>query len=431
MKTRVLRPIAASALLFFLILLGPSQGWSGESGEEVRTYSPEKPVTVETFIQEVVERNPDLKKMKNRTLSAREGIEPAGTLPDPVIGISLTNIPVDEFVFSREPMTSKDFFISQKIPFPGKLGLKEEIEKLRSASLEESTESVKVRLAFVARKALFALAETRREREITEKTKVLFKEYLEAARKLYSVGKGRQQDVFRAQTEIFNLDRKLEKLGKREKDLVSLLNTLRSAPVDTPIRVTGLPETGTPVAPLEELVEKAKGENPSYRAQLDKVRMAEKMVRLAEKNLYPDFTLQLRYRQRERRTDYVTGAVALNLPIFAGRKQKKIVKKNEYNLLSAREEARSTLEKIQNDLKEALNSLQDAERELSILRNAVLPEARKTVESALSSYSVGDLEFNSLVRAALQLYKYEIEEARLVMLSRISRAKIKMLTGEI
>ncbi len=102
------------------------------------------------------------------------------------------------------------------------------------------------------------------------------------------------------------------------------------------------------------------------------------------------------------------------LPIFAGRRQ-----------LPARDEAAAEERMAQADLSSAraeidagidelLADLDQARALVDLYRDEILPESRATVESALSSYRVGAVDFLTLVDAQMTVNRYEGEFYQLI-----------------
>ncbi len=67
---------------------------------------------------------------------------------------------------------------------------------------------------------------------------------------------------------------------------------------------------------------------------------------------------------------------------------------------------------------------------ISLLDSAIIPAGKNTVESALSAYRVGKLEFNSLVSAEIDLFRYELERAAHVSRYNERIAELWMVIGK-
>jgi outer membrane protein TolC len=424
--------------LFLILLFFNGQGIA--LGSDNDTY-------LEGLIKEVLERNPDLIKAREKKSATEHLVLPSGTLPDPNVGFSFSNFPTDTFDFDQEPMTSFDLFFTQKFPFPGKLSLKEEIAEIRSQQAGKTVSELENMLIYRTRRAYFRLYDISQAINITKKTRAILKQILGVAKQRYAVGKALQQDVFRAQTAVSNIDRRLFDLDKMRIEIIALINTLRSKQVDTDVTVTRRLPIDEIGYSEEELVESAKQWNPTLARLQLKIVEGEKGVSLARRELYPDFALSTRYRFREDRSDFLTGAVTryrfredrsdfltgavtLTVPLYASRKQKEIISSRKFELKSTENGYESYLDLISFNVREIKSDLFSLKNRISLLDSAILPEARNTVESAMSAYTVGKLEFLSLVSAELAMFKYELELSALKSKYNERVAELWMVTGK-
>ena len=76
------------------------------------------------LIEEGIAQNKEIKSLEDEVASLKEEIPFAGSLEDPRLGFAILNLPTDTFDFDQEPMTQKQIFIAQKIPWFGKLNLR-------------------------------------------------------------------------------------------------------------------------------------------------------------------------------------------------------------------------------------------------------------------------------------------------------------------
>ncbi|MGD9334946.1 MAG: hypothetical protein PVJ50_08180, partial [Desulfobacterales bacterium] len=98
------------------------------------------------LIEEGLANNQDIKSLESRVKSLRQEISFAGSLNDPRIGLALLNIPTDNFRFDQEPMTQKQIFIAQKIPWFGKLSLRSQQAALKAIRQEAILKAKQVEL---------------------------------------------------------------------------------------------------------------------------------------------------------------------------------------------------------------------------------------------------------------------------------------------
>lgn len=168
---------------------------------------------------------------------------------------------------------------------------------------------------------------------------------------------------------------------------------------------------------------------PALQAVRERVAAAQAGYRAARRALYPDFTITLGYGQRPQFENLVTLMVGISIPLWAGSRQLPL--RREMAIMQTMQEAREldlyneTYARIAELTAEA-----DRARNLSVLyATAVLPQARAAVESALSSYRVGEVDYMTLVQNEMTVNRYEIESVRLTAEYHRAIAQIEALIG--
>jgi cobalt-zinc-cadmium efflux system outer membrane protein len=380
-----------------------------------------------SLVREAIERNPDLMASKSAAEAREQRVLPAGSLPDPMLSLAFSNLPVDDFALDKEPMTSRDIGITQAIPFPGKLSLKEEIAKLEAAQAGDRVESMKNLVRFRVKKDFFLLLENREITRLTEKNKALLGELLAVANSRYAVGKAPQQDLFKAQVEISRLENMLISLRRKNVELLADLNTLRNRPVGTPLDLPAGCTVPGIVHPEEKILEIAKESNPDLKREKDAVKQKETALKLARKQILPDFQIGAAYKFREdapngtERPDFFSAGIGISLPIWYGRKQDKEVEAALRDLSSAESSYENAWNGLQNRIREITSDIAALKASLSLFDTGLLPQARESVASSLSAYQVGAVEFSSVLLGQIALYQQEIE---------VRAAQLELVLGE-
>ena len=353
-----------------------------------------------------------------------------------MLSLSLSNVPVDDFRFDKEPMTSKDIGFTQAIPFPGKLSLKQEIARLSAVQGSDRVESMRNLIRFRVKRDFFLLMENREVTRLTEKNKALFGELLAVANSRYSVGRTPQQDLFKAQVEISRLEKMLIALRKKKVELVADLNTLRNRPVTDPVELPvayDLPEIPDDESQLLEL---AKISNPDLRREEDAVRQRETALALARKQILPDFQIGGAYKVRENpptggeRPDFFSATVGITLPIWHGRKQDKEVEASVRELSSAKSRYEEAWNAIRNRLQEIAADIAAQRDSLSLFDTGLLPQARESVNSSRAAYEVGQVEFASVLLGQIVLYQQEIDREKTAETLRIRTSELELVLGK-
>jgi cobalt-zinc-cadmium efflux system outer membrane protein len=79
------------------------------------------------LIAEAMRANPEIRAAENERLAARQRVAPAGALDDPMVEAGLLNVPTTSYRLNREDMTMKMLGVAQKLPWPGKRALREQV----------------------------------------------------------------------------------------------------------------------------------------------------------------------------------------------------------------------------------------------------------------------------------------------------------------
>jgi len=391
---------------------------------------------LQDLVRESLERNPELAASRSTAEALDQRVLPAGALPDPMLSLSLSNVPTDDFELDKEPMTSKDIGFTQAIPFPGKRSLKQEIAQLSAVQGSDRVESMRNMVRFRVKRDFFLLMENREVTRLTEKNKALLGELLEVANSRYSVGKAPQQDLFKAQVEISRLQKMLIALRKKRVELVADLNTLRNRPVTDPVELPGsfdLPELRYGEA---ELLEMAKSSNPDLRRAADAARQKEAALKLARKQILPDFQIGGAYKVREdtptgmERPNFFSATIGITLPLWHGRKQDREVEASVRDLSSAKSGYESAWNAIRNRLQEISADIAAQRETLSLFDTGLLPQARESVNSSRSAYEVGRVEFASVLLGQIGLYQQEIDREKTAGTLRIRTSELELVLGK-
>jgi len=399
----------------------PSSEHAPEGNEDV----------LRALVRDALERNSDLNAMRSTSEGRKERIRPAGALPDPMLSLMLSNVPTDDFSFSKDPMTSKGIGFIQAIPFPGKLSLKEEIARLEAVQASDRVESVQNSIRYRVKRDFFLLMENREVIRLTEKNKALLQELLAVANTKYAVGRAPQQDLFKAQVEISRMERTLIALRKKDVELLADLNTLRSRPVDTPVEIPSFYAMPEVLLREPELLEIARSSNPDLKREADSTSQKETALKLARKQILPDFQIGAEYMNRDfmDEPDMVTAKVMMSVPLWHARKQDKEVEASIRDVSTAKSSYRNTWNAVQNRIREITADIAALRESLSLFDTGLLPQARESVNASLAAYQVGQVEFASVLMGQVSLYQHEIDREKTAEGLRIRTADLELVVG--
>lgn len=388
------------------------------------------------LIAETFDNNPEIKAAQRAYAAARARIDPAGALNDPTLEAGVVNLPLADSPFSRDDMTMKMIGLSQRLPFPGKRGLRRDVASEDAQSTAYGYQETVNRITRAVKIAYFDLELMHATIELVEKNKSILADFLHLAEDHYTLGMGSQADVLKAQTQISRMLDELLRLGRELPAIeAELVRVLGRHPI------SDLPNINRPQLreqPLnqESLYQTALAQRPQLKALQSIIARTEKEVELARKDYYPDLDLRLSYGQRNstldgaNRPDMVSFSVAINLPVWRNSKLEPRIAET----LAVRDQAMHLFQSQRNDIAAGLRQQTTAaEQNLKSIRlyqTAILPQALLTVESALAAYRVNRVDFLTLLDSQMTVYEYEINLITVITNYNKALAEIDFLTGE-
>jgi outer membrane protein TolC len=389
-----------------------------------------------SLVAEALANNPEIQAALRERDAAHQRIAPAEALDDPVLEAGVVNAPLASSTFNREDMTMKMIGLSQRLPFPGKRGLRRDAAAQDAHSVGHGYQETVNRVARDIKIAYFDLGLTLERTRLVEKNKLILEDLLHIAERHYGVGLGSQADALKAQTQVSRMLDELLKLARErptvEAELIRALGRNASAAIPAPEP----PQLREENLNLEVLRETAMAQRPQLLALQSIVARNEKAADLARRNYYPDFDVRLAYGQRDnmldgsRRPDMVTLTVAVNLPVWRENK----IAPRVAEALAKRDQAESLYQAQRNEV--AANLRQQialAEQNLQSARlyqTAILPQARLTVESSLAAYRVNRVDFITLLDNQITVFNYEMSLASAIAGYNKALVEINLLIGK-
>ncbi len=338
------------------------------------------------------------------------------------------------------------------MPFPGKPALRESIAVAEHSTVAAEAADKSYEIVNAVRAAYYELYTLERSLEITERHASLLTDFVRVANVRYRVGSGLQQDVLKANVELGRVrERLLQQLAQREA-AAARLNALVDRSPDVPIEAPALPsdlvqlafampDTGAVrlvgsmpqqhgIPSLSELIDLAIAQRPLLAAHRSAIQRQQLAVDLARKNLWPDFALSVGYGQRGAdREDFISANIGIGLPIFAGRKQKRLIDAAIAGEARAGAAYQETVNRIGARLAELRARLVKLREQLILYRDGIVPQATAALQSATSAYQVGSVDFLTLVNSEATLYRYELDYHRLLASFLRTAADIERTVG--
>jgi cobalt-zinc-cadmium resistance protein CzcA len=157
---------------------------------------------------------------------------------------------------------------------------------------------------------------------------------------------------------------------------------------------------------------------------------------LAGKNYYPDFTIGVDYRIRDKiagdpveGADYMTFKIGLNIPLWFFAKQKHQLRSAYFHTMASRENERTIRDALESELNNKLSYLDFAFKSAEEYANSIIPESEIALEAAVKAYEVGQIDFDALLAAQSDLLEIRLEYLDLLRQFNQTVAVLKELVG--
>lgn len=370
-----------------------------------------KSVSLETFIRLALENNPQIRAAERRWYSAQTRGTQVSTLPDPVFSYAHFIENVETRVGPQEGILT----LSQKIPFPGKLGLKKKMADQDAVAAMQSYEATKRDVVFQVKAAYYDLYWVDRSLKILNDYLDLLRDFTRVAEQKYVTGEGIQANVLKSQVEVSSVvERKLQ-FEKTRDGIVARLNALLDRPENQAIPPVAEIDTSRREIDESTLIATALQQREELNSVRAMVGKSEFMQGLARREYFPDFQVKANFINVSQGVSTAPDAgknawsvmVGLNLPIWFG-KRKAAVREAE-ELIAAN---RLTLENLENqvrsEIRDLVSQLEVTEQTLELYERGLLRQAESSLESALSSYRTGRLDFLDLLDAERMLLTFNL-----------------------
>jgi outer membrane protein TolC len=389
--------------------------WAEAKAETKSTNRDESILKLDKAIEQALLGNPGLGEIKARAEAMAAIPSQEGTLPDPTLRFGALYLPTNSFSLRQDDFTMMEVGISQEIPFPGKLALREKIAEQEALAAADSVDEARLRLVREVKQGWWRLFYYDRALSLLDEAERFFHQLIDIAQVKYKLGKGTQQDVLLAQLELSKLkDEKLDLISMRHGQ-EARFNALLDRTPEMSVRIPSEAEFKLPVIVGSALQDKALQTRPLFAQHRKMLGAALARVDLAKKNFYPDLTVGAFYDVRQgtpsgqSRSDFASVQLSINVPIYANRKQAKAVDQRQSELLQERYAILDEHHKIQAEITAKAAEYQHAKEKLLLLEHEIIPQAQQTVSSMLAAYQVSQTDFTDLLRTQLSFFQYQTQ----------------------
>ncbi len=388
-------------------------------------------LSLDDVVREVLAVNPAIASSRHTIEAQRRRITQAGALPDPNLTVSWMGDPVPFKTQSMDPSSYRGITAMQMFPLGGKRELRREMARKEVVVSEADKTATERRLVAEAKAAFYDYSFADKALTITARNKARLQQLAEISEARYRVGKAMQQDVLRAQVEVSMFLQRTVTLEQQRSIAAARLNTLMGRPVDASLPPAAADLKKDTLPDLSALLPIAETGDPMLKREQGMVERNQVAITMAQKEFVPDLSVGYMYQQRPGMPDMNGMQFTINLPIFYRSKQREGVAQAKQELLAAERSHDARHLELTYELKQMYAMAVGANKMLDLYNDAIIPQAELALQSAQSSYSVGNVDFLTLVTNFTTINGYEVDYYRQLADYEIALARMEALTGDL
>jgi len=366
-----------------------------------------------------VKKHPQVIAAYDDWAASVENITVARSLPDPKLTFELY---VGDILTSLMPGLEADF------PGPGKLAARAAAASAESRAKYFQFATAVQQTAFAVEKSFYPLHFLDAKLDVNRQTLGLLASLENLARAQNEVGRGTLQDVLRAQIEQEKLRTETANLEDSRRVLLAQYKAalgLHSEQADPPVPVQ--PEFTKTKTSDEELFAAALKQNPRLKELEAEIKVADASIRVAQKDKVPDFTAGGKVDVKA--NPFVWNPqFSMTLPIWRDKLAAELAAAQAGKRAA---EARLSAEQISLavDFAEQTYLIREADRELTLLRERLLPRARQSLDVSRAAYRSGQVDFLNVIDAERTLLNFQLDEIAAQIQRELARAELSLLVG--
>lgn len=360
-------------------------------------------LSLETLAQEVLARNPSLAQMVAAWQAASARYPQVTSLEDPMLA---GRVAPPSFGSNRVD-AGYMVEVSQKFPFPGKLGLRGENALSEASASGHDVEDVRLQLIESVQDAFYEYYLVERGLEVNADGLKFWQQTKKDAASRYETGKVDQQDVLQADVEFGREQERRLTLEETKQISIARINTLMHLPPDCALPpppkdvrlADGLPE-------VQVLRDTALARRPDLKALADRIQAEQATLALAHKEFYPDFEVSAGY-------DTIMGngpmrdlapqvGVRVNVPLYKARRYGAVSEAQAKIAQRQAELARQT-DQVNFQVQEAYEKVRKSEKAVRLYKDTILPAAELNAKAARTAYVAGKITALSRIEAERNL----------------------------
>lgn len=367
--------------------------------------------SLESLLREALENNPGIESARFREQATEQRISQMRSWMPPTL----------KYQYNRQPIGTMDqlnfmdmhvYSLSQRIPFPGKVSARVDMERANYEMSSFNRGDDEVQLAANVKETYYQLWMMQKKLEVNREIQGLLENFVASAERLYEVDRIGLEAVLSAQTNLSKL-RTEERtiINDYNKMLVMFNQKLDRDPDEQLGIIRTLPPEEIPQN-IEEFERGMLAERPDIQAIRSGIQMNEAEIRSARREYYPDIMVDVMYMQMASgMKDQLGAMVSLRIPLAPWSSNMVTKRVSEaQNERSSREKALKNMTTMaRSEMRQAFLDIETQLDVLRLYREEVIPNAEQTAESVLGAFQAGKTEYLMVLDSLRMLEMFRME----------------------
>lgn len=356
------------------------------------------------------------------------------TLPDPQLRLGMFNLPVDTFSTTQEPTTQLRLGVQQAFPKGDSLEYKQQQSRWLSKASIAQADDESLKIIRNLRETYLNLYYEIESEKVINSSRALFKSLVEITEAQYAAGRIKQQDVLRADLEFSRLDdRQVKVLGMQDEYRATLAQWIGESAYE-------VIDNDFPVLPeLPEAidVDAMLTEHPAIKMESSKISASQSVVSIAKQGYRPGINAFVEYRKRfgdnpngSDRADMLAAMVTLDIPLFTGKRQDKLVAATIEKNTAAKYQRDNKLRTLKHMFEKNQAAYKRLGQRQKLYSEQLTTSAKNNAKASLRAYQSGVTEFTTLMRSRMTELDVKLAELRVRVDRARAKSRLLYITGE-
>jgi outer membrane protein TolC len=388
------------------------------------------PLSLNPLLDEAKKNNPEILAAAKRYEAAKTRIPQAKSLDDPVIGISFQRTKGSPFQLQTTPSDERMLSITQAFPSFGKLSLKGKIALIESQMAAAEYKNTQLKIIDSVKNAYYELFMNYKEIGLNQDSIIFLQNLEKIAESRYAVGKVPQEDLFKINTEIAQLNNEIVNLKQENSAKKTLLNTLLDRQPESLLGIPELSEDTSFNIGVDNLYKLTIENQPELLAFSYAIERNKYAHSLAKRNFFPDFIAGITER------GFTTGTIgpwdlmlAFTVPLWFWTKQRYAVKEAIANVDEAKAAYQAMKNKALAQTKDLAVRIKTARNTINLYKNEQIPLLESSISVSLSAYQSGKGDIMMLLDSERMLIEAKINYYRALMDYNRALADLEFVVG--